>query len=249
MQTAWGVSLSFLFLFFLQYMLSTSHKQAVPAGWLATHRLVWGGRGLLSHSSRSKYSPSPSNEEWSCTELHAARQREGQAWRQSLNIRQENAFREKLGTTHKEESQRDARTNKLTCWVRAFCSHSGLAAGNPAAPLNWTENPGGARWQAGTEGARWTAPLLSLQCCRVPGAGACPPPGPPWLTSEQLLLPLERRKKNNQEGWGQQSTCASNAEKFNVIQSMSQRNIKRPETHEQRERTHLNHAGLDVWKN
>lgn len=38
-------------------------RQAVPADWVATHRLVWGGGGLLSHSSRSKYSPSPSTEE------------------------------------------------------------------------------------------------------------------------------------------------------------------------------------------
>lgn len=41
----------------------TPHRQAVPAGWKATHRLVWGERGLLSHSSRSKYSCSPSSEE------------------------------------------------------------------------------------------------------------------------------------------------------------------------------------------
>lgn len=84
---------------------------------------------------------------------------------------------------------------KLTCWVQAFCSHSGLATGNPAAPLNWIENPGGAHWPAGRGGARWTALLLDLQYCQVLGVGGCPPPGPRWPTSEQLLLPLEEKNR------------------------------------------------------
>lgn len=70
-------------------MCSTTHKQAVPAGRLATHRLAWGGRVLLSHSSRSKYSWSPSDGEWSCTELHTTQQREEQEWEQRWNVQKE----------------------------------------------------------------------------------------------------------------------------------------------------------------
>lgn len=44
------------------------------AEWPATHRLACGGRVLLSHSSRSKYSRSPSRDERSGTELHEAQQ-------------------------------------------------------------------------------------------------------------------------------------------------------------------------------
>lgn len=179
-------------------MHNTSHRRAVPAGWLATHRLVWGGRGLLSHSSRSKYSRSPSTEEWSCTELHSMRDEEGQVWQQTWRWKKNDLTiwgkmcREKASVSSMTHTHTHT---KLTCWVQAFCSHSWPATGNPGAPLNWTESPGVAHWPAGMEGAHWWVLQQGRLYYPVLGVGVCPPPGLKWLTGEQLLLPLKDKNR------------------------------------------------------
>lgn len=187
-------------------MCNTPNKQALPARRLTTHRLVCGGRVLLSHSSRSKYPWSPSSGEGSCTELHVTQQRqggEGQMKRTQQESDWEKCTEKPLqygtvqqSSTHNVETRIWTYIDTLTCWVQAFCSHSWPATGNPGAPLNWTESPGGARWPAGMAEAHSPAPLLlDQQYYQVLDEGGSPPPSLLWLTGEQLLLPLEETTK------------------------------------------------------
>lgn len=112
----------------------------------------------------------------------------------------------------------------LTCWVRAFCSRSWRATGNPGAPLSWTGSPGVARWLAGTEGAHWTRQPPDRRYYRMLSVGVCRPP----LTAEQPLMLLKERKKKKKRRprWTSLNTvCVSPSARPCVPQNTKRSNV------------------------